>query len=106
MRLRQESGLAALFSLATAVAPDRSRAAGASSRMGEAAPWLAPATPPQTRAAHGNGRRRHPVAAVTAADRALRATGEWADVDETTFHTRQEAGLAALIAIATHAARF
>jgi O-antigen/teichoic acid export membrane protein len=106
MRLRQEAGLAALFSLATAVAPGRSRTTGTSRRVGEAAPWLAPAAPPRTSAAHGNGHRRHRAAAVTTADRALRNTGEWADVDEATFHTRQEAGMAALIAIATHAARF
>jgi hypothetical protein len=106
MRLRQEAGLAALFSVATAVAPDRSRATGASRRGGEATSWLASVAPPQARADRGHGRFRHPATAVTAADRALRETGEWADVDEATFHTRQEAGMAALIAIATHAARF
>lgn len=103
LRLRQEAGLAALMSLATTVAPDRHRP------IPDVAAWQSPATP-QTTAGHG--RHRRSAVAVTAANRipavnpSLRDTSWWPDADETTFRSRQEVGMQALIAIATHAARF
>jgi O-antigen/teichoic acid export membrane protein len=106
MRLRQEAGLAALFSLATTVAPDRHRR-GMAERGTEAEPaaWMA-RTPPQAPPGRGSGHHRHSAVPATAANPALTDTSWWPDVDEATFHTRQDAGMAALIAIATHAARF
>jgi O-antigen/teichoic acid export membrane protein len=107
LRLRQEAGLAALFAVATSVAPEPNRPK----------PNLAPTTaerlnveatrPTSTSQVHGRHRRSGavPVAATTAHP-ALGDTSWWPDVDEPTFHARQDAGMAALIAVATHAARF
>jgi len=65
-------------------------------------------TAPQMSIGPGGGRHRHrrSALAVTAANPALGDTSWWPDVNEATFHARQDAGLSALIAIATHAARF
>lgn len=109
LRLSQEEGLAALVALATAVAPYRHRAGGMADPGTASAPaaW-AHVTAPQLSAGPDGGRHRHRRSAVaaTAANPALDDTSWWPDVNEATFYARQDAGLAALIAIATHAARF
>jgi O-antigen/teichoic acid export membrane protein len=114
MRLRQEAGLAALVALATAVTPKATVAPNGNDPSGSAdvapagrpVPAWASVTRPQR--AIGDRRGRHPRTAVprTAINPALRDTSWWPDVDEATFHARQDAGMSALIAIATHAARF
>jgi O-antigen/teichoic acid export membrane protein len=108
MRARQEAGLAALIALATTVTPDRHRL-----RTVEAADVASAAAIRRRRAAQqqvstgqANGRDRSSAVRPTAANPALRDTSWWPDANEATFHTRQEAGMAALIAIATHAAKF
>jgi O-antigen/teichoic acid export membrane protein len=107
LRLRQEAGLAALVALATAVAPDRRRPSGTAGAVAAPADW-ARVTTPQMSLGQSGGRHRHrrSALAATAANPALGDTSWWPDVNEATFHARQDAGLAALIAIATHAARF
>jgi len=109
LRLRQEAGLAALVALATAVAPDRHRTGGIPVGAAAVAPggW-AQVTTPQMSIGQGGGRHRHRRSAVaaTAANLSLEDTSWWPDVNEATFRARQDAGLAALIAVATHAARF
>jgi O-antigen/teichoic acid export membrane protein len=102
-RLKQEAGLAALIALATAVAPDRQRAVRAAT--GEM-PVLALGETPQAPTAGRNRGRHRSSVAVTTANPALGDTSWWPDVNEEAFHARQEAGVAALIAIATHATRF
>jgi O-antigen/teichoic acid export membrane protein len=103
LRLSQEAGLAALVALATAVAPDRHRPNG----MPAPGAW-AQVTAPQMSLGPSGGRHRYRRSAVaaTAANPALGDTSWWPDVNEATFHARQDSGMAALIAIATHAARF
>ncbi len=104
LRLRQEAGLAALFELATSVAPDRSRPKpDLAATTAEA--WNLGATPP-TPTGQGHGRHRRPAVAATAANPALSDTSRGPDLDDPTSHALQDAGLAALIAGATHAARF
>jgi hypothetical protein len=107
MRARQEAGLAALFSLATTVTPERNRPRPVSTP--DAAPGAAyqqPASTPQVPTTRVGRRHRSSAVRATAANPALSDTSWWPDVNEATFHARQEAGMAALIAIATHAARF
>ncbi len=105
IRLRQEAGLAALVSLATSVAPPR------------VPQHQAPPGPPASReevlgsiakgrAAAGSGRHRRPSAAVTRGNPLLTDTGWWPDADEATFRARQQSSMAALIEIATHAAKY
>ena len=108
LRLRQESGLAALMALATAVVPDQEHAHGTAGSPHAAGipPWAKEtrAQPSLSRSEGRHGHRRAPVP-VTKADRAVAETSWWSD-DELNFRARQESGMAALIAIATHAARF
>jgi hypothetical protein len=106
IRLKQEAGLAALIALATAVAPDRRRAVRAvTGEMPVVAPVWVTGTQPKAPTGRNRGRHRSTVAATTA-NPVLTDTSWWPDVNEEAFHARQEAGMAALIAIATHAARF
>lgn len=115
VRARQEAGLAALIALATAVAPDRHRPwPDPTADVAVAAAVRERRTTPQVSAGQGHGRhRQHGVIAraaaavrATAANPVLTDTSWWPDINEATFHERQDAGMAALIAIATHAARF
>jgi len=91
------------------VAPDRHRTGGIPVGAAAVAPadW-AQVTTPQMSIGQGGGRHRHRRSAVaaTAANLSLEDTSWWPDVNEATFRARQDAGLAALIAVATHAARF
>lgn len=100
VRLRQEAGLVALLTLATTIAPrglsEHPLAAGAG------APQPADSPP----VAKGRGRHRQSAVAITRGNPALTDTSWWPDTDEATFRARQETGMAALIAIATHAARY
>jgi O-antigen/teichoic acid export membrane protein len=107
LRARQEAGLAALIALATTVAPDRHRPwpDPTDGTAAAAAVWERRTTP-QLAVGQVRGRHRGSVVRATAANPALTDTSWWPDVNEATFHARQDAGLAALIAIATHAARF
>jgi O-antigen/teichoic acid export membrane protein len=107
LRLRQEAGLAALFAVATSVAPQPHRSKPNLAPT-TAQPWRMEATrPTSTSQLTGRHRRSGPVpAAPTTVNPALGDTSWWPDVDEPTFHARQDAGMAALIAVATHAARF
>lgn len=107
IRIRQEAGLATLMALATSVSPRLQPSTDAAT--------VPPAQPALTRPQHvltrpqhalGRGRHRRPSLTVTAANRAIADTSWWPDVDEATFHSRQNVGMAALIALATHAAQF
>lgn len=119
MRLQQEAGLTALIELATRVAaPEPGADVGAvraDSRVGsdDSRAQLLSTRPQPMAGAHRHpmpsthrGLRRHLAAAVTKANPALRETTWWPDLDEATFHSRQEAGMTSLIEIATHAAKF
>jgi O-antigen/teichoic acid export membrane protein len=102
MRLRQEAGLGALIALATRVAP--SPPWPDSDALGTNSPTWSTSTSPQ-QAVSGQGRhRRRDAVAVTKANPAITDTNWWPDIDEATFHSRQEMGMAALVAFATHAA--
>ena len=94
---RQEAGMAALISLATAISPSRYQTDTA------AQAWLA-LTTPQLDSAHGRHRRSTVPARAAKPDPT--DTSWWPDADEATFRDRQESGMAALIAIATHGARY
>jgi O-antigen/teichoic acid export membrane protein len=125
LRIRQESGLAALLALATSTAPDRYAPNATTVAPTTSQPRVAPqasrpqasrprATPQASRpratpqASRRQGASRHRLSALgtTMADLALADTSWLPDTNEAIFHNRQEAGMAALIAIATHAARF
>ncbi len=107
MRARQEAGLTMLFSIATTVAPDwhRPGVTGTADVAAETAVRERQTTP-QRSIGQVRGRHRPSAVRATAANPALTDTSWWPDVNEATFDTRQDAGIAALIAIATHAARF
>jgi len=102
-RLRQRSGIAALIALATMVAPSQSP--GPYPRPAETVHdgWFAIG---HAEATHRRGRHRHGAVPVTAANPVLDDTSWWPDPTAAAFRARQESGVAALIAIATHAARF
>lgn len=104
VRLRQEAGLATLISLATSVAPSRPPQKAPSGEPGSGDKTLR--TAGTGTAAPGGERHRRASVAVTRGNPILTDTGWWPDPDEATFRTRQESGMAALIAIATHAARY
>jgi hypothetical protein len=104
VRLRQEAGLAALVSLATSVAPPRPPQQAPSGIPGPGAET--PGSAGKGVPAAGSGRHRRSSVAATRGNPILSDTGWWPDPDEATFRTRQESGMAALIAIATHAARY
>jgi O-antigen/teichoic acid export membrane protein len=117
---RQEAGLAALIALATTVAPSRpSRARPVRPQAETSSDLWQPAGLPQ--AADTRGRQGRPTARATSANPAVRDTTWWRitganpavtdttwwpDFSEAAFETRQEVGMAALMAMATHAARF
>jgi O-antigen/teichoic acid export membrane protein len=124
LRRRQEAGLAALFALATRVAPSSPWPA-ANALFGDPAVQRVSA-PPQTQVQRAPAlsqtqaqrvlspsqprvARRRPrhasVVAATKANPVLADTGWWPDSDEATFRYRQEMGMAALMAIATQPAR-
>jgi O-antigen/teichoic acid export membrane protein len=98
MRARQEAGLAALLSMATTVDPGPQRPA---SRRGVR--QLSSAV----RATGAHLALTDTSSALTDTSSALTATTSWwPDVNEATFHDRQEVGMAALLAIAMRAARY
>ena len=116
-RLQQEAGIAALIALATRVAPPQPRPAPGPSGWPprQAAPRPAAARPaasrppayPSRSAVTSTGRHRRLAAASGARPRrhsAITETNWWPDLDEATFRSRQEIGMAALIAIATQPA--
>jgi O-antigen/teichoic acid export membrane protein len=105
LRARQEAGLVALFSMATTVTADR-KPLRANTNADVAAEPRAWGQPTDRRMTTGRDRHRNSDIHATAANPALTDTSWWPDVNEATFHDRQEAGIAALVAIATHAARF
>lgn len=94
MQLQQEVGLDAVVSLATSVVPFRPEsdpdALGADSQN----------PPPQWVVSGHRRHRRLTAVPVTKADSAITDTNWWPDIDETTFRSRQEMGVAALISIA------
>jgi O-antigen/teichoic acid export membrane protein len=98
-QLQQEAGLAALVSLATRVVPSQPEPDNNGLGAG-------PQTPLEQAV---SGQHRHwslTAVPVTRANPSLTETNWWPDIDEATFRSRQEEGMAALIVIATHAARF
>jgi O-antigen/teichoic acid export membrane protein len=97
MLRRQEAGLAALISLSTAVSPSRHPAATAPQAR------LTSATP---RSHSARGRHPRPTVLAAAAEPYPADSSWWPDEDEETFRNRQESGMEALIAVATHGARF
>jgi hypothetical protein len=107
VRLRQEAGLVALIALATTVAPspprDGPRVAATATSGGTAG---APADGKRRPGSGGGGRHTRAALQATRIQPILDEDTWLSDVDEATFRKRQEAGMAALIAIATHAARF
>jgi O-antigen/teichoic acid export membrane protein len=100
-RLRQESGIAALIALATATAsqprPLQSHRLRPETGVGG---WQADGQRRTT------GSHRRPTVRVTVANPALKETTWWQSPENAGFRAQQESGVAALIAIATHAARF
>ena len=116
VRMRQEAGLSALLALATAVSAAPEPQPGQPGRAAfpsagaprPGAPQPAAPQPASTPAQQAPGHARHRRAPIpaTAASVPLSDTSWWPDADEQTFRHRQDAGMAALIAIATHAARF
>jgi hypothetical protein len=104
MQLQQEAGLAALVALATRVTASLpgadTGAAGTESRARSAF------TQPEPMVGTHRRSRRPTTVSVTRANPTIRETTWWPDLDEATFHSRQEAGMATLVAIATHAAKF
>ena len=106
-RLEQERGLAALFSLATTQSLGRHRLdeLACDGHSDDAAAWPAPAAA-EALAGRANGRHRRSFVRATAANPVFAETSWGSDVEEAAFRARQEAGLAALIALATPATRF
>lgn len=107
IRLQQEAGLASLMALATRVAPTAPTGPSPSVNAQGADPlaWMA-LTRQQPEASARRRHRRSRASSVTRLDRSLGETTWWPDIDETTFHSRQEAGMTALISLATQAAKF
>jgi O-antigen/teichoic acid export membrane protein len=103
LRLRQEAGLAALFALATTVTPQPQPSESVLGRTLSSA-WLRN-TMPQTALGHG-GYHRHAAVRSTTANPVLTDRSRLPGTAPASFDAQQEAGLAALVAIATHAARF
>jgi hypothetical protein len=97
MLRRQEAGLAALISLSTAVSPSPHVMATAPQ------PRLTSATP---RSHSRRGLHPYPTVLATTAKPHLTDIAWWPDEDEQTFRGRQESGMEALIAVATHGARY
>jgi O-antigen/teichoic acid export membrane protein len=105
VRLRQEAGLAALLGLATALAP--SPPAQQAGPRPSASATRNSQSQERQRVQQSRGRHRHGALVETKTDLAAATdTTWWPDPDEATFRARQESGMAALIAIATHAARY
>jgi O-antigen/teichoic acid export membrane protein len=110
IRVRQEAGLAALVALATSVSPDRydytggfpsvASTSGFPSVATTTRAWMA-RTGSMPSADRGSGRRRPAPVAPTTLNPVLADAPLGPDVDEAAFQARQEAGIAALIAIAT-----
>jgi O-antigen/teichoic acid export membrane protein len=96
LRLRQAAGIDALISLATTVALDQ---------RSPSLHWLLRETRQMdvVRVGDTTAKPRWPGATT---GRVSDDTRWWPDSDETAFRKRQEAGVKALISIATHAARF
>lgn len=109
LRLRQEAGLAALLSMATTVNPGSRPPIGTAGRPPAVAPttWM-PQAGPQKPASRRGVRQLSSAVRATGALIALTTTDThwWPDVNEATFRNRQEVGMAALIAVATRAARY
>jgi O-antigen/teichoic acid export membrane protein len=100
LQLRQQDGVAALLELATRMtAPLPVLDARADLTR------LALTRPQPMLGTHRQSRRASPVP-LTNAKPVIRETNRAQGLDEATFHAQQEAGIAALIAIATHAAKF
>jgi O-antigen/teichoic acid export membrane protein len=99
LRLRQEAGIAALIALATASTTSH-RPSSPASILNET---RSEKQLPSAGRKDGVGAPRR---LGQKAKRALSETSWWPDIDEATFEDRQETGMAALIAVATHAARF
>jgi O-antigen/teichoic acid export membrane protein len=111
MRARQEEGLAALLAFATTVTGDAPRARHDASRArqeeGLAALFSFATTVTPDAAVDRGARHRNAAVRTTTPIPGLNDPSLWwPDANETRFHARQEAGVAALLAIATHAARF
>jgi O-antigen/teichoic acid export membrane protein len=102
--LVQEDGLAALVSLATTVDPRRHRQAATADHVAltRPSPRLVPSAPRSPGHDSGHHRLRRTALRPTVAQPVLSETSQWPE----NFRNRQESGVAALIAIATHAARY
>lgn len=104
MRLQQEAGIAMLVALAT-----RTTGPISGTRIGAGDPEsrtkLAFTRPEPRLDAHRRSRRLS-VLSATRANPTISGTNRKADLNEVTFHSQQEAGMAALIEIATQAAKF
>lgn len=94
LRLRQEAGLTLLAALAAAASPSPHLAETATHGL------------PKLNSTQPNGRHRRSAAPETTVRQDPADTSWWPDADEATFRYRQETGMAALIEIATHAARY
>jgi hypothetical protein len=94
LRLRQEAGLTLLAALAAAVSPSPHLAETAAHGL------------PKLGVTQPSGRHRRSDAPGTTAKQDPADTSWWPDADEAVFRYRQETGMAALIEIATHAARY
>ena len=106
-RLRQEAGLSALIALATRVAPPDPNPYHNARGVDQWA-WMAATRPnPQASAQYQDQYQdQYPRAASDAKSKSsIGETSWWPDIDEATFHSRQEMGMAALILMATQAAK-
>lgn len=100
LQLRQQAGVAALLALATRVTPP-SPVADTRADLTRLA-----LTRPQPMVGTHRQFQRASAVPLTNAKPVIRETNRELGLDEATFHAQQEAGIAALIAIATHAAKF
>jgi O-antigen/teichoic acid export membrane protein len=98
MRLRQQAGVAALLELATRMAPSSPRPSAHA--VDDDSPVAGTPNPPQ-KMVNRRERRPHLGGPTIKTNSALAETSWWPDVDEATFRSRQQTGMAALIAIAT-----
>ena len=104
VRLRQEAGVAALIALATRVTPSRHRL-NTDALSTDSQTWTT--SPARLQRASGQSHhRRLPTVPITRGNPEITDPNWWPDIDEVTFSSRQEMGVAALISIAAQAASF
>jgi hypothetical protein len=98
---RQAAGLAALLAIATTAAPDGDRPSGSASAVpADEEDARTAQTRAQASIGHSDGRQRGSAAPITKNSSGVDDRSGRPDVDDADFDARQQAGVAALIAIA------